>query len=92
MDARERLPVYLGRIVSEIGPSGFLVGDRFSVADLSVAAVMTAILRPPEYPYPLPEPWPPALVELRAGIADHPASRWVMDIYRRFRGGSAEIR
>lgn len=54
--ARRRLHAYFDRLEAEIGPSGYLVGDRFGVADLSAAAVMTAIIRPPEFPYPLPEP------------------------------------
>jgi glutathione S-transferase len=89
--ARARLPEFLARLESEIGPSGYLVGDRFSVADLTAAAVMTALLRPPEFPYPLPEPWPPALVELRESIAEHAASRWIMELYRRHRGVSREV-
>lgn len=89
--ARERLSAYCDRLQSEIGPSGYLVGDRFTAADLAAAAVMTAIVRPPEFPYPLPEPWPPGLVELRAAIADHPACRWVLQIYARHRGTSSEI-
>jgi hypothetical protein len=67
------------------------VGDRFGVADLAAAAVMTAIVRPPEFPYPLPEPWPSALVELRQGVAGRPGFRWVLDIYARHRGVSCEI-
>ena len=89
--ARERLPSYFDRLESEIGPSGYLAGDRFTVADLAAAAVMTAIVRPPEFPYPLPQPWPPGLVELRASVADHPACRWVLQIYARHRGTSSEI-
>ena len=89
--ARERLQSYFDRLESEIDPSGYLVGDRFGVADLAAAAVMTAIIRPPEFPYPLPEPWPPELVELRASVADHPGCRWVLQIYARHRGTSREI-
>jgi glutathione S-transferase len=90
--ARERLRGYFDRLASEIGPSGYLVGDRFGVADLTAAAVMTAIIRPPEFPYPLPEPWPPALVETRASVSDHAAFAWVLDVYARHRGSSTEIR
>lgn len=90
-EARRRLTGYVDRVEAEIGPSGYLVGERFGVADLAVAAVMTAILRPPEFPYPLPEPWPPALVDLRGSIAERPGSRWVAEIYRRHRGTSSEI-
>jgi len=89
--ARARLGAHLDRLESEIGPSGYLVGDRFSVADLAAAAIMTAIIRPPEFPYPLPEPWPPGLVELRASISKRPGFQWVLDIYARHRGTSAEI-
>lgn len=89
--ARARLAQHLAWLEARIRPSGYLVGDRFGVADLAVASILTAILRPPEFPYPLPEPWPAGLVALRAEIAEHPASRWALDIYRRHRAASAEI-
>jgi glutathione S-transferase len=89
--ARQRLQSYFDRLESEIGASGYLVGDRFGIADLAAAAVMTAIIRPPEFSYPLPQPWPPELVELRASVADHPGCRWVLAIYARHRGTSSEI-
>lgn len=90
--ARERLGSYFDRLESEIGPSGYLVGDRFSVADLAAAAIMTAIIRPPEFPYPLPEPWPPELVELCRSVSDRAGFRWVLGVYARHRGTSSELR
>lgn len=89
--ARARLRGYFDRLQSEIGPSGYLVGDTFSIADLTAAAVMTAIIRPPEFSYPLPDPWPQALRDLRGSVADHAAFRWVLDVYQRHRGTSSEI-
>jgi glutathione S-transferase len=89
--ARARLPEYFDRLESEIGPHGYLVGREFGVADLTAAAVMTAILRPPEFPYPLPEPWPEALVELRESVAHRAGAKWVQDIYTRHRGASSEV-
>jgi glutathione S-transferase len=89
--ARRRLQSHFDRLEAEIGPSGYLVGDCFSVADLAAAAVMTAIIRPPEFPYPLPDPWPPELVELRQSVAERPGFRWVLDIYARHRGAPSEI-
>lgn len=89
--ARKRLPGHFDRLEAELGPSGYLVGDAFTVADLTAAAVMTAIIRPPEFPYPLPEPWPEALVELRQSISERPGFRWVLETYRRHRGSSFEI-
>jgi hypothetical protein len=52
---------------------------------------MTAIVRPPEFPYPLPDPWPPELVQLRESVAGRAGFRWVLDIYARHRGTSSEI-
>jgi glutathione S-transferase len=89
--ARSRLGLYVDRIEAELNDQGHLVGDRFGVADLAVASVMTAILRPPEFSYPLPEPQAPGLVELRESIAARTGCRWVFDTYRRHRGRSAEI-
>jgi glutathione S-transferase len=89
--ARMRLRSHFDRLESEIGPGGYLVGARFGVADLAAAAVMTAIIRPPQFPYPLPEPWPPALVELRDSVSRHPAFEWVLGIYSMHRDPSCEI-
>jgi glutathione S-transferase len=90
-DSRARLNAHFEFLERGIGPSGFLVGDAFTVADLTAAAVMTAILRPPEFSYPLPEPWPEELVELRASVNDRSGARWVAEIYQRHRGRSYEI-
>jgi glutathione S-transferase len=89
--ARTRLDEHCDRLEKEIGKSGYLVGDRFSVADLTAAAVFTALLRPKGFPYPLPEPWPKELVELKASIAERPGCKWVEEIYAKHRGSSAEI-
>jgi glutathione S-transferase len=88
--ARRDLAGFFDRLEREIGPSGYLAGDTFGVADLTAAAAMTAIIRPREFPYPIPEPWPTALVELRGSIADRTGFRWVIDTYARHRGVSAE--
>ena len=89
--AKERLNSYFDRLEGEIGPSGYLVGERFGVADLAASSVMTAIIRPPEFPYPLPDPWPPELVELRNSVSGRTGFRWVLDMYARHRGRSWEV-
>lgn len=89
--ARKRMPLHFNQLASEIQPDGYLVGEQFGVADLAAAAVMTAIIRPPQFPYPLPEPWPQELIELRESMADHPAFQWVLGIYARHRGNTCEI-
>jgi glutathione S-transferase len=78
------------RVANELGPSGYLVGDRFSVADLTAAAFLAAIVLPREHEYRPPEPLPASWREFRASLANHPAFRWVEEMYRRHRGVSAE--
>lgn len=89
--AAARLSKHLDRLEAEIRPSGYLVGDRFTIADLTAAAVLTALLRPPQFPYPLPEPWPRALTELKASIAERDGAVWAIEIYARHRGTSFAI-
>ncbi len=81
----------LDRIYRETQPSGYLVGDAFGVADLTAAALLGAIVRAPNLEYPLPQPFPVSLEDYCQSIAAHPAAKWVLDIYTRHRGTSAEI-
>jgi glutathione S-transferase len=90
--ARDNTAAALDRIEAELQPSGYLVGDRFSVADLTAAALVFQLVRPPEAPYLLPPPLPPAVERLRAEASGRRAFEWVKEMYRRHRGRSAEIR
>jgi glutathione S-transferase len=80
--ARGKLTVALDRIVAERKPSGYLVGDSFSVADLTAAALLYPLAMPAELQYRLPEP--PDWGELRSH-AQHPATDWIREMYRRHR-------
>ena len=39
------------RVEAEAGRSGYLVGDSFTVADLTAASILAPIVVPPEFPY-----------------------------------------
>ena len=45
--ARQAIWSGIERLESEIGSSGYLVGDSFSVADLTAAAMFTPMISPP---------------------------------------------
>jgi glutathione S-transferase len=79
----------LARIEAEAGPSGYLVGDAFSVADLTAAALIAPFLQPAQFPYPLPS-LPPDLIEIRDSLAG-PGVDWVMEMYSRHRGQSSAV-
>jgi glutathione S-transferase len=82
----------LDRIEQERRGRAYLVGEAFGVADLTAAALLGALLQPPEIQYPLQVELPPYLHDYRARLLEHPAAQWAMDIYRLHRGRSAETR
>jgi glutathione S-transferase len=89
--SREKVLAAMDRIEAELEPSGYLVGDRFGVADLTAAALMAPLVFPPEFPCPTPGPLPAAVARWRESLADRPAFRWAAEMYRRHRGTSAEM-
>jgi glutathione S-transferase len=86
---REKTHAALDRVAAELGPSGYLVGDAFTVADLTAAALLMPLVRPPEAEYLPAGPYPPAVDEWRDSESSHPAFEWVEEMYRRHRGSSA---
>ncbi len=89
-ESRTKVTAALDRIDREREGRDHLVGDDFSVADLTAAALLAPIIVPPEFPYPYPEPLPDAFESMRATFTEHPSCRWALDVYRRHRGTSAE--
>src|SRR4051812_9321995 len=53
--SRVTLLAALDRIESERGGRDYLVGDLFTIADLTAAALFYPLVWPPEFPYELPE-------------------------------------
>jgi len=88
-EARERVRAGCERVVAEVRPSGYLVGDAFSVADLTAASILYPVASPPEFQYTLPE-YPPALEEFAATLPAE-AVEWVRRMWREHRPGSAEV-
>jgi glutathione S-transferase len=80
--ARGKLLAALNRLEAELD-GDHLVGDRFSVADLTAAALF--------YPVVLPDegPWQPvrtrAFLEFQDTVRDRPGFRWVEETFRRHR-------
>jgi glutathione S-transferase len=89
--ARGKTLAAMDRLENELRPSGYLVGDRFTVADLTAAALLSPLVRPPEFPYKAAVPLPEPLAKIRDSVSNHPAFRWTLQTYRQHRGESAEI-
>jgi hypothetical protein len=52
---------------------------------LTAAALLAPLIDPPHPDMKKPDPQPPKLAALTAKWRDHPAGRWVLDIYDRHR-------
>jgi glutathione S-transferase len=81
----------LDRIEQERQGLAYLVGDAFTVADLTAAALLGALLQPPKIQYPPQVELPPYLEDYRATVLRHPATQWAAGIYRLHCGHSAEV-
>jgi glutathione S-transferase len=85
--ARASVLAVLDRIEAELaaGDGIHLVGESFSVADLTGAALFFPLATPIGAPLPPDLPAPPGLECFRAEIRDRPGYRWVEETYRRYR-------
>jgi glutathione S-transferase len=85
--AREQVFAALDRLEAELGDAEYLVGDSFTVADLTAAALFYPLVTPPEGPR-LP-PAPAGYEEFRAPLRDRRGYRWVEETFRRHRKPAA---
>ena len=88
---KERTHKALDFVAANAGPEGYLVGSRFSVADLTAAALLMISCYPPELQPPLPEPRSSTFESWLAHWTDHPGTAWVREMFKRHRGHSAEV-
>jgi glutathione S-transferase len=90
-DSRARTSAAMARLEREISSSGFLVGESFTVADLTAAALFYPVVRPAEFPYPTVVDLPESAREFLDSLSQRPGGAWVTEIYRHYRGRSAEV-
>jgi len=65
----------------------YLLGERFSAADLTFAALSAAVIVPPIYSVPLPQPeiLPADTAELVRRARAHPAGAYALELFERHR-------
>jgi glutathione S-transferase len=85
-NSREMCVAAMDRLEAELGRSGYLVGDSFTVADLTAAALFYPVVRPAAFPYPSVTAVPEAGRDFLDALARRPGGRWVADMYERHRG------
>ncbi len=92
-ESREKVRAAFDKVEAEVGPSGYLVGDSFTVADLTAASILGLIVVPPQFPYIKvpPDERTAQARRFRDSLRDRPGFRWVEDMYARHRGTSVEV-
>jgi glutathione S-transferase len=85
--ARTKIVAAMDRLDAELaaGEGEFLVGESFSVADLTAASLFYPVVGPDEGPLPAKTPTPPALERFRDEIRDRAGYLWVEEMFRRHR-------
>jgi glutathione S-transferase len=92
-ESREKVRAAFDKIEADVGPSGYLVGESFTVADLTAASILGLIVVPPEFPYikVRPDERTAQFQRFRDSLKDRPGFKWVEDMYARHRGTSADV-
>jgi glutathione S-transferase len=87
--ARTKILAAFDRIEAELDSGEYLVGDSFSVADLSAAALFHPFVLPPGGPLPSDLSLPEGLEEFRAPLEERVGFQWVESIYTKHREPAA---
>jgi glutathione S-transferase len=82
-EARERVLIALDELESQLNGNEYLVGEHFTVADLTAAALFYPLALPPEGPQSgIPRE---VLADLIDPVADRRGVRWIREMFRRHR-------
>jgi glutathione S-transferase len=82
--AEERVRATFARLGPTVQKEGYLVGNRFTLADLTLAALSAPLLAPPEHPMTSRLSFP-GLEALRTELRDTPVGRHVLRVYKEHR-------
>ncbi len=89
--ARARTSEALDRVARESEATGYLIGDAFTLADLTAATVLQLAVPCAECPAPQRVPYPAGVAARVARWASHPGAAYVRRMYKLHRGHSAAL-
>lgn len=84
--AHEKVLIALDHLEAELGTHEYLVGDRFTVADLTAASLFYPLVLPTGGP--VQAELPTILARFRDPLKERPGFRWVEGMFRRHRHGT----
>jgi glutathione S-transferase len=83
--SRAKVLTALDRLEAELGDGEYLVGDRFSVADLTAASLFYPLASPQEGPLGADSPSAKGFEQFRAPLESRRGVEWVREMFRRHR-------
>jgi glutathione S-transferase len=84
VESERRVDATFDRVAERLGDGRpFLVGARFSAADLAFSALAGAVVMPPQWGVPLPRPdeLPPVAAAKVRALREHPAGRFALRMF-----------
>ena len=78
--SRKRVERAITRLSAHLRERDYLVGDRFTRADLTAASLLALLCRPPQYGLDWPHPFPGAIESMIENNLEK--LRWVEELYR----------
>jgi glutathione S-transferase len=80
-------------VAERLADGPYLYGVSFTAADLTFAALAAAVLMPPQYAVPLPQPeeLPAEMADVVRELRAHPAGRHALAMFRDERGRRASV-
>lgn len=83
--ARRDFDAALTELEEKLGGNEFLVGGKFSRADLSIASMLSILILPPEHPFPWGTIPDPEIRDFRQGYIERQFFQWVRAMYKNHR-------
>ncbi len=83
--SRAKVLAALDRLEAELGDGDYLVGDSFTVADLTAASLFYPLVTPEEGPLPSDEESAAGFERFRAPLKERRGYEWVEEMFRRHR-------
>jgi glutathione S-transferase len=87
--AKARVLAAMDRLEAELDGGEYMVGDSFTVADLTAASLLYPIVNPPEGPQIIPD-GNPELEEFFGPLRERPGGAWIREMFARHRNPARE--
>ena len=84
-NARATVTREMDALLERLDGRPYLVGEAFSVADLTAAALLAPLVDPDHPDMKKPEPKPAGLIAANSVFGEHPAADWVRETYAKHR-------